>query len=328
MKPVENCCRHAFSFLKSKAQSDENRNEQSRQSNHQEEEDDDDDDEGRRRRSSRRRKKKSKGGKIWSSQSFTHTYIYTGVHGKLVVLSQDYYEARESKNERKTGTIKYRESEREGDRRSSQVYDAIDFRSVDIFLRLFCSWRESSRMTVRALSREIKSQLERRTNRRIGRECSRLMNTGRGEAMRSSCFLQWRKQKMVGIRNDWHEVIISDDDKKRYPIYLDGQLSLSRRANCKCRFLLTRRANASERDSVWLSCPDVACAWKYSSNYLIRTHQFLSFILISDMSPPTSTISTVPAAAGMGEAAACLCAFRRERASLPLRRAQCAYSVI
>ena len=101
---------------------------------------------------------------------------------------------------------------------------------------------------------------------------------------------------MVGIRNDWHEAIISDDDRRRYPIYLDGQLSLSRRTNYKCRFLLTRHANASERDSVWLSCPDVACAWKYSSNYLIRTHQFLSFILISDMSPPTSTISTVPAA--------------------------------
>ena len=67
MKPVENCCRHAFSFLKSKAQSDENRNEQSRQSNHQEEEEEEEeavDEEGR----------KVKGGKS-DHRDRSHTYI-------------------------------------------------------------------------------------------------------------------------------------------------------------------------------------------------------------------------------------------------------------
>ena len=99
-------------------------------------------------------------------------------------------------------------------------------------------------------------------------------------------------------------MIIFDDDRKRYPIYLDGQLSLSRRANCKCRFLLTRRANASAilcGYHVQMSLVPGSTAQTISS----RTHHFLSFILISDMSPPTSTISTAPVA---GRKPQCICA--------------------
>lgn len=74
-------------------------------------------------------------------------------------------------------------------------------------------------------------------------------------------------------RDDWHFLINPTNDKRGrwwYSIFPDGQLSLSRQTDYKCRLILTQHANTRNIKSIPLSSLDVALMLERISEAIIK----------------------------------------------------------